>query len=75
MVRSTSSSTPPTTCFTVPSNPHRIPAASSTSRTRNAVVVFPLVPVIPTTFSSAVGSPQNRAATGAIAARASATTT
>jgi hypothetical protein len=37
------------------------------------VVVLPLVPVIPTTCSSAVGSPQKRAATGAIAARASAT--
>ena len=74
VVRSTSSSTPPTTCFTVPSSPHEIPAASRISRTRNAVVVFPFVPVTPTTRSSAVGSPKNRAASGAIAARASATT-
>ena len=75
VVRSTSSSTPPTTCFTVPSSPHRTPAASSISRIRNAVVVLPLVPVTPTTRSSRVGSPQKRAASGAIAARASATTT
>ena len=75
MVRSTSSSTPPTTCFTVPSSPHRTPAASRISLTRKAVVVLPLVPVTPTTFSSPVGSPQNRAARGAIAARASPTTT
>ena len=53
VVRSTSSSTPPTTCLTVPSNPHCIPAASRISRIRNAVVVFPLVPVTPTTLSSA----------------------
>jgi hypothetical protein len=75
VVRSTSSSAPPTTCFTVPSRPHRIPAASRISRTRNAVVVLPFVPVTATTRSSAVGSPQKRAASGAIAARASATTT
>ena len=75
VVRSTSSSTPPTTCFTVPSSPRRIPAASRISRTRKAVVVLPFVPVTPTTRSSAVGSPENRAASGAIAARASATTT
>ena len=75
VVRSTSSSTPPTTCLTVPSSPQRIPAASRISRSRKAVVVLPLVPVTPTTRSSAVGSPQKRAASGAIAARASATTT
>ncbi len=75
VVRTTSSSTPPTICFTVPSSPHCTPAASSTSRSRNAVVVLPLVPVIPASRSSAVGSPQNRAAIGAIAARASATLT
>ncbi len=75
VVRSTSSSTPATTCFTVPSSPDWMPAASRISRTRNAVVVLPLVPVTPSTRSSAVGSLQNRAASGAIAARASATTT
>ena len=52
-----------------------MPAASSTSRTRKAVVVLPLVPVIPTTRSSAVGSPWKRAAAGPIAARTSSTTT
>ncbi len=57
VVRSTPSSTPPTTCFTVPSRPQEMPAPSRISRTRNAVVVFPFVPVTPTTRSSAVGSP------------------
>ena len=57
VVRSTSSSTPPTTRLTVPSRPVWRPAASSRWRTRKAVVVFPFVPVIPTTSSSAVGSP------------------
>ena len=75
VVRSTSSSTAPTTCLTVPSRPDWTAAASSTSRSRKAVVVLPLVPVIPATRSSAVGSPWKRAAIGAIAARASATTT
>ena len=75
VVRSTSSSTAPTTCLTVPSRPDWIAAASSTSLSRKAVVVLPLVPVMPATRSSAVGLPLKRAATGAIAARASATTT
>ena len=57
VVRSTSSSTPPTTRFTVPSSPVWTPARSRMWRTRNAVVVFPFVPVIPATRSSAVGSP------------------
>ena len=57
VVRSTSSSTPPTTRFTVPSSPVWRPAASSRWRTRKAVVVLPFVPVIPTTSSWAVGSP------------------
>ena len=39
------------------------------------MVVFPFVPVTPTTLSSAVGSPWKVAASGAIAARASATLT
>ena len=73
VVRTTSLSSPPTICLTVPSRPVGIPAASSTSRRRNAVVVFPFVPVMPATRSSAVGSPLSRAASGAIAARASAT--
>ena len=57
VVRSTSSSTPPTTRFTVPSRPVWRPPASSRCRTRKAVVVLPFVPVTPTTSSSAVGSP------------------
>ena len=48
---------------------------SFVTTTIDAVVVFPLVPVTPTTRSSPVGSPQNRAAKVAIAARASPTTT
>jgi hypothetical protein len=51
------------------------PAASSTSRTRKAVVVLPFVPVIPTRRSRAVGSPWKRAAAVAMAARTSSTTT
>ena len=39
------------------------------------MVVLPLVPVTPTTASSIVGSPWKAAASGAIAARASATCT
>ena len=53
---------PPITDLTVPSSPHCRPAASSSARTRNAVVVFPFVPVTPTTSSDAVGSPKKRAA-------------
>ena len=41
-----------------PQQPAGTPAPSRISRTRNAVVVFPLVPVTPTTRSSAVGSPK-----------------
>ncbi len=57
VVRTTSCSSPPTTDLTVPSSPVEIPAPSSRARVRNAVVVFPLVPVIPATRSDAVGSP------------------
>ena len=57
VVRSTGSSRPPTTDFTVPSSPVCTPPASSSARTRKAVVVLPLVPVTPTTRSSRVGSP------------------
>ncbi len=73
VVLTTSFSTPPITDFTVPSRPVWRPAASSSSRARNAVVVFPFVPVTPTTSSVALGSPLNRAAAGAIAARTSGT--
>ena len=38
------------------------------------MVVLPFVPVMPTTSSSAVGSPKKRAAAGPIARRASSTT-
>ena len=75
VVRSTSSSRPPTTLFTVPSRPHRVPVCSSRWRTRKAVVVLPLVPVIPTTRRVAVGSPWKAAAAGPIASRTLGTTT
>src|SRR6185503_16153543 len=75
VVRSTSSSTPPTIRFTVPKRPVGVPRDESTCRIRNAVVVFPFVPVMPATRSSAVGSPQKRTAIGAIAARESETRT
>ena len=39
----------------VPITPHAIPEASSMSRTRWVVVVFPLVPVMPTMVSAADG--------------------
>ena len=56
VVRSTGSSAPPTIDLTVPSRPVCTPACSRIARVRNAVVVFPFVPVIPTTRSLAVGS-------------------
>ena len=52
VVRTTGCSTPPITDLTVPSRPQRRSAASSSERTRNAVVVLPLVPVMPTTGSA-----------------------
>ena len=75
VVRTTGRSSPPTTEVTVPISPVRIPPASSRSRTRKAVVVLPLVPVIPTVRSAAVGSPWKRAAAAAMATRTSPTTT
>ena len=47
----TSRSAPPITLVTVPSRPVWRPAASSSARTRKAVVVLPLVPVMPTVWS------------------------
>ena len=64
---------PPTMAVTVPSRPVERPPASSSARTRKAVVVLPLVPVIPTVVRRAVGSPASAAAAGAIAARTSST--
>src|SRR4051812_9029913 len=75
VVRTPVSSRPATTVLIVPSSPQGRPAASSSPRTRKAVVVLPFVPVMPTTSSSAVGSPWKRAAAGAIAARALSTRT
>ena len=57
VVRSIARRSPPTNEATVPSRPLCIPAASSIARVSQAVVVFPLVPVTPTTCSSRVGSP------------------
>ncbi len=75
VVRTAGTATPATTCSTVPSSPVRVPAASSSDRVRKAVVVLPFVPVIPTISRRPVGSPWNRAATGAIAARTPGTRT
>jgi len=75
VVRTASRVSPPTTFWMVPSMPVRTPAASSTSRMRKALVVLPLVPVMPTIFRRAVGSPCRAAAAGAIAARTSGTST
>ena len=49
------------------------PAASSTERSRNVVVVLPFVPVTPATSSARVGSPKKQSAATAIDARASST--
>ena len=57
VVRSMSRCSPPTKDVTVPSSPQRRPAASSSPRIKNAVVVLPFVPVIPTIGNRAVGSP------------------
>ena len=75
VVRATACCSPPTIAVTVPSRPVLRPPASSTARTRKADVVLPLVPVIPTVVSRAVGSPASAAAAGAIAARTSSTRT
>ena len=45
------------------------PAASSIARSRNAVVVFPFVPVTPASSSSFVGSPKKTSAATAIDSR------
>ena len=74
VVRTTGRTPPPTLLSTVPSRPGLRPAASSTEWRRNAVVVFPLVPVTPATSSSRVGSPKKTSAAVAIAARADGTT-
>ncbi len=74
VVRCTPRRSPPTRASTVPISPGRRPAAARIAKSRNDVVVFPLVPVTPTTSSSRVGSPKKTSAAGAIAARASRTT-
>ena len=75
VVRTTPRRSPPTRASTVPSRPGRRPAAARMAKSRNDVVVFPLVPVTPTTSSSSVGRPKNSSAATAIAARALGTTT
>ena len=66
--------TPPIRVAAVPVIPVRMPAASSAAVARNEVVVLPSVPVIPTTASSALGSPYHQAAAVARAGRVSSTT-
>ena len=74
VVRTTGRTSPPTRLSTVPRSPGRRPAAVRIAWRRNAVVVFPFVPVTPATSSSRVGSPKNTSAAVAIAARADGTT-
>ena len=69
----TGSVAPPTRCSIVPSRPGRSPAASRMAWARKAVVVLPLVPVMPITASSRLGWPYSASAASAIAARAPAT--
>ena len=47
----------PISVATVPISPAPRPAACSPARTKNVVVVLPLVPVTPRTSSSPLGSP------------------
>ena len=75
VVLTVASRLPPMICSTVPISPVCLPDASSNARVRKAVVVLPLVPVMPTICSCSVGLPLSRAAIGAIAARTSSTTT
>ena len=65
---------PPTHRSMFVSRPDGHPAASKIDRSRNAVVVFPFVPVTPATSSSRDGSPKKRRAATGIAERTSATT-
>ena len=67
----TSFSPGPVLYATVPSIPHRMPAASNIDTSRYAVVVFPFVPVIPTTRMSPLGCRKNVSARTARASRAS----
>ncbi len=60
---------PPTSHSTVPTRPGLRSAAASIERSRNAVVVFPFVPVTPASSSSFVGSPKKMSAATAIDSR------
>jgi hypothetical protein len=57
----------------VPSSAGLRPAAARIAKSRNVVVVLPLVPVTPATSSSWLGRPKNSSAATAIAARESGT--
>jgi hypothetical protein len=59
----------------VPMVPTRRPAASSPASTRKAVVVLPLVPVMPNIVIRSAGWPKMRAETRAIAGRSRSATT
>ncbi len=66
VVKGSGVTSPPNRTPSVPITPGRRPAAASTASRKNVVVVFPLVPVMPSTGSARDGSPWNRAATGPI---------
>ncbi len=74
VVWTTSRRSPPTRDSIVPTSPGRRPAAARIEYRRNAVVVFPFVPVTAPTWSSRVGNPKNASAARPSAARASGTT-
>ena len=69
VVSASRSRTPPTRASTVPSRPLGRPAASNIAATRNAVVVFPFVPVTPTTAMCSLGLPAITCASGPSASR------
>ena len=74
VVRATGTSSPAMRAPTVPTTAGTRPAAAAMDSTRWQVVVFPLVPVTPTSSRCWDGSPCTRAASGPIAARVSGTT-
>jgi hypothetical protein len=57
----------------VPMTPGVRPSARKIASSRNVVVVFPFVPVTPTTVIASAGCPKNAAEIGPIAARTSGT--
>ncbi len=74
VVRTLGSTSSPMRVSTVPSRPVERPAARSPASTRKAVVVLPLVPVIPIVTIPAAGSPCTQRAVSPSTARGSSAT-